>query len=172
MSLEFLLRAVCIKTNMLQIVNITLHLDKQQDHCGHDILNMNKWELMYKDYPGLKMTWSRKELAKVRLVPIRKRSATVWTLMFWTLMENAPATFLPPQDTNQPSTMATNDQIKTALLTEHFRYTPLVSLALLSPCLDQPLTRQQDTPRRHHQHRQRTRLSSRGRNRNRITQCA
>jgi hypothetical protein len=83
--------------------------------------------------------------------------------MFWTLMENAPATFLPPQDQNQPATMATNDQIKTALLTEHFRYTPLVSLRFLSPCPVRVfLTRQQDTSRRHHQHRQRTRLSSRG----------
>jgi hypothetical protein len=43
MWLEFLLRAVCTMTNKSQIVNITLHVnEQQQDHCGYDILNMNK----------------------------------------------------------------------------------------------------------------------------------
>lgn len=36
------------------------------------------------------------------------------------------------QNKTRQYTMATSDQIKTALLTEHFRYTPLVSTRLES----------------------------------------
>jgi kinetochore protein Mis12/MTW1 len=48
---------------------------------------------------------------------------------------NAPATSTQQQDKTQHNKMATSDQIKNALLTEHFRYTPLVSPAPLLPPL-------------------------------------
>lgn len=47
--------------------------------------------------------------------------------MFWTLMD-PPAALSSQQHDILHHRMATSDQIKTALLTEHFRYTPLVGL--------------------------------------------
>jgi hypothetical protein len=56
---------------------------------------------------------------------IEPRRFPVEAAIVYTLMD-APATLLPQQDNNQQDDMAMNDQIKNALLTEHFRYTPLV----------------------------------------------
>lgn len=65
-------------------------------------------------------TRPEQELIGCRRFPVE--AAIVYTLM------DAPATLLPQQDDNRQDDMATNDQIKNALLTEHFRYTPLVSV--------------------------------------------
>jgi len=81
-----------------------------------------------------------RELRKSKLGRIGNRSAAVvWTLMFWSLMD-APATLFAQRDQKRHYTMATNDQIKTALLTEHFRYTPLVRMRHHSLPLAKALT--------------------------------
>jgi len=67
----------------------------------------------------------------------------------------APATTTPLHKQSRADNMATSHQENTALLTEHFRYTPLVR-ATLQP--SQNALTSTDPPRRHNQHSQRTRL--------------
>jgi len=77
----------------------------------------------------------------------------------------APATTTPLHRQSQVNDMATSHQENTALLTEHFRYTPLVRITF-HPA--QILLTSTDTARRHNQHSQRARLPRNQRNRIRL----
>jgi hypothetical protein len=79
----------------------------------------------------------------------------------------APATTTPLHTLSRAINMATSHQENTALLTEHFRYTPLVRITL-QPAHN-ALT-STDSPRRHNQHSQRARLPRHQRDRIRLLQ--
>jgi hypothetical protein len=77
----------------------------------------------------------------------------------------APATTATPHTQSRPGNMATSHQENTALLTEHFRYTPLVRNPSKTP---QNVLTSIDPARRHNQHSQRARLPRNQRNRIRL----
>ena len=79
----------------------------------------------------------------------------------------APATTKPPHKPSRAANMATPHQENTALLTEHFRYTPLVRNT--SKSAQNALT-STDPARRHNKHSQRARFPRNQRNRIRLLQ--